>query len=234
MKNPSWNNEVLATPKTMFEQVYDLLRGKILNQEIKPGEVLLEVSVSEALGVSRTPVREAFRLLKHDSLVSRNPRGGVRVTELTMEDLIEVSEVRLVFEVFSAEHICNRITEGEIKELEKLVEEIDEIFEHANSDEVVDLLKLGKLNAEFHDILYEAAGSHYLTRILEIIKLPMLRYRPFSLETKKQRERSWQEHKLMISLLKDRDKKGFKKLVRKHVKDAGNAIARKLNEHQKT
>jgi len=223
----SLDSELLKTPKTMAEQVYDLLRERILNQQIPPGQVLLEVGVSESLGVSRTPVREAFRLLQHDALVVKNPKGGVRVTELTMEELVEVSNLRMVFETYSIEHTCDRITAEEIGELEKLVAEIDEIFE-ANGNSDIDLVRLGELNTLFHDILYEAAGSHYLKRILEIIRLPIMRYRPFSLETAKQRKRSWEEHRQMIDLLKNRDKKGLKKLIIKHVKDAGEAIARKL------
>lgn len=225
-----WENAELEAPKTMSEQVYNLLREKIMNQEIMPGEVLLEVEVSKALGVSRTPVREAFRLLQHDDLVYRNPRGGVSVTELTMSDLREVSDLRLVFEVHAIERTCDRITDEELEELEATVIEVGKIFERTESDEDLDLVKLGELNTKFHDILYQAAGSNYLTRILETIRLPILRYRPFSLETKKQRDRSWQEHKLMIQYLRNRDKTSLKKLVKKHIKDAGDAIARKLDK----
>lgn len=225
-----WENAELEAPKTMSEQVYNLLREKIMNQEIMPGEVLLEVEVSKALGVSRTPVREAFRLLQHDDLVYRNPRGGVSVTELTMSDLREVSDLRLVFEVHAIERTCDRITDEELEELESTVIEVGKIFERAGSDEDLDLVKLGELNTKFHDILYQAAGSNYLTRILETIRLPILRYRPFSLETKKQRDRSWQEHKLMIQYLRNHDKTSLKKLVKKHIKDAGDAIARKLDK----
>lgn len=232
MFNSLWDSEKLQAPKTMSEQVYDLLREKILNQEIMPGELLLEVPVSEALGVSRTPVREAFRLLQHDALVSRNPRGGVTVTDLTMEELIEVSNLRLVFEAYSIELTCDRISTEEISKLEDLVNGADGILGKQDSDHKIDLLKLAELNTRFHDVLYEATGSHYLKRILEIIRLPILRYRPFSLETPKQRERSWDEHRQMIEMLKRQDKKGLKKLIKKHVGDAGAAIARKLAARQ--
>ncbi|MCB2216313.1 GntR family transcriptional regulator [Desulfofustis glycolicus] len=230
MKNKGWDNGLLQVPKTMSEQVYDLLRTKILHQEINPGEVLLEVAVSEALGVSRTPVREAFRLLQHDALVIKNPRGGVKVTELTLEELVEVSNLRLVFETYSIQLTCDRISTKEIGILEDLIREVDQIFSESGSGRELDLIRLAELNTKFHDILYEAAGSHYLKRILEIIRLPIMRYRPFSLETPKQRERSWTEHKQMIKLLKEKDKNGLKKLMRKHVKDASDAIAKKL-EH---
>lgn len=230
MKKESWGNDLLKTPQTMSEQVYELLREKILSQEIKPGELLLEVGVSEALGISRTPVREAFRMLQHDGLVVRNPRGGVKVTELTLEELKEVSDLRMVFEAYSIGYACDKITDEELGALEKTIREIDAIFADAGPGQDVDLIRLGQLNARFHEILYEAADSLYLKKILEIISLPMLRYGPFSLETRRQREQSWQEHKLIISLLKARDKKGLKKLIRKHVKDAAAAIARKLKE----
>lgn len=225
-----WEDAEIEAPKTRSEQVYDLLKERILNQKIKPGEALMEVAVSEAIGVSRTPVREAFRLLQHEGLVIRNPRGGVLVTELTLEELKEVSDLRLVFETYSIELTCERITQEEIALLEATVREVDEFMPSSNSGQEIDLLRLGALNTRFHDILYEAAGSHYLKRILEIIRLPILRYRPFSLETKKQRERSWEEHRMIINLLKNRNKKELKKLIRKHVKDAGNAVARKLDK----
>lgn len=230
MKKPTWNNDLLIAPRTMSEQVYDLLREKILKQEIKPGEILLEVDVSKALQISRTPVREALSLLQHDGLVTRNPRGGLKVTELTLEELLEVSEIRTVFEVYSIERTCDKITNREIDELEEIIADIDAVLDSTRPDKELDLIKLGELNTNFHDILYEAAGSDYLRRILEIVRLPILRYRPFSLETKKQRERSWNEHKLIVQLLKDRDKKGLKTLIKKHVIDAGRAIAKKLEE----
>lgn len=229
MTKLKWEDAELKTPKTRSEQVYDLLRERILNQKIKPGEVLMEVAVSEAIGVSRTPVREAFRLLEYEKLVTRNPKGGVLVTELTLEELKEVSDLRLVFETYSIELACERITQDDIAKLEATAKEADEIFANSNHGKEIDLLRLGTLNTSFHDILYKAVGSDYLNRILEIIRLPILRYRPFSLKTKKQRERSWEEHKMIINLLKDRDKKGLTKLIKKHIKDAGNAVAKKLD-----
>ncbi len=229
MKNQSWNSELLTISQTMSDKVYDLLREKILSQEIKPGEVLLEGSVSETLGISRTPVREAFRVLQHDGLVVKNPRGGVKVTALTLEELAEVSDLRMTFEAYSIECACDRITAEGIRKLEEAVNEIDEFFPSTGSNQDVDLIKLNKLNTRFHEILYEAADSQYLQKILKIISLPMLRYGLYSLETRRQRERSWRDHKLIIGLLKDRDKKGLKKLIRRHVKDAAAAIAIKLN-----
>ena len=108
---------IVKTPKTIAEQVYDLLKKRILYHEIMPGERLLEVALCESLKVSRTPVREAFRLLQQDGLVERIPQGGVQVTDLSLDDLKEVSALRTVLEVYAAELACEKISEEEIGKL---------------------------------------------------------------------------------------------------------------------
>lgn len=221
-------NSQITIPKTMSEQVYNLLRQKIIDQEIKPGEVLMEVAVSEALGVSRTPVRESFRLLQHEGLVAKNPKGGVVVTELTLEELKEVSDLRLVFEVYSIELTCENISDEEIFELEKIAKEADKMLHNSDESKKLDLLQLGSLNTKFHDVLCKSAGSDYLLRMLKIIRLPILRYRPFSLETQRQRERAWADHKKIIDLLKERNKPELKKIMKKHIREAERAMAKQF------
>ena len=223
-------NSQIVTPKTMSEQVYNLLRQKIIDQEIKPGEVLMEVAVSEALGVSRTPVRESFRLLQHEGLVVKNPKGGVVVTELSIEELKEVCDLRLVFEVHSIGLTCDNISEEEIAELERITMEADEMLNESDAANELDLLHLGSLNTRFHDVLCKSAGSDYLSRMLKIIRMPIMRYRPFSLETAAQRARAWADHKKIISLLKERNKPALKKLMKKHIRDAGRAMEKQLKQ----
>jgi DNA-binding GntR family transcriptional regulator len=219
---------IVKTPKTIAEQVYDLLKKKILYQEILPGERLLEVALCESLKVSRTPVREAFRLLQQDGLVERVPQGGVQVTDLSLEDLKEVSALRTVLEVYAAELACDKITERDIEKLERLMQKTAEMIIAEQEGKVIDVAEFSGLNTAFHDIICDAAQSTYLSKILGIVRLPILRFRPVSLEDKNHRTRGWEEHKSMIKMLKNRDKKGLKKLVEKHVSDVGEAVAKTL------
>lgn len=219
---------IVKTPKTIAEQVYDLLKKKILYHEILPGERLLEVALCESLKVSRTPVREAFRLLQQDGLVERVPQGGVQVTDLSLEDLKEVSALRTVLEVYAAELACDKITERDIEKLEKLMQKTAEMIIAEQEGKVIDVAEFSGLNTAFHDIICDAAQSTYLSKILCIVRLPILRFRPVSLEDKNHRTRGWEEHKSMIKMLKNRDKKGLKKLVEKHVSDVGEAVAKTL------
>lgn len=219
---------IVKTPKTIAEQVYDLLKKKILYHEILPGERLLEVALCESLKVSRTPVREAFRLLQQDGLVERVPQGGVQVTDLSLEDLKEVSALRTVLEVYAAELACDKITERDIEKLERLMQKTAEMIIAEQEGKVIDVAEFSGLNTAFHDIICDAAQSTYLSKILGIVRLPILRFRPVSLEDKNHRTRGWEEHKSMIKMLKNRDKKGLKKLVEKHVSDVGEAVAKTL------
>jgi DNA-binding GntR family transcriptional regulator len=224
--------EMVKTPKTIAEQVYDLLKKKILSQEIMPEERLLENAVCKILQVSRTPVREAFRLLQQDGLVERIPQGGVRVTDLSLEELREVSALRTVLEVYAAELACENITEKDIEELENIMKQTAKMFTQESESGEIDVAELSRLNTVFHDIICNAAHSGYLSKILEIVRLPILRFRPFSLTNKQHRTRGWEEHKAMIKMLRDRDKTNLKKLVAKHVDDVTEAVAQILASKQ--
>jgi DNA-binding GntR family transcriptional regulator len=222
------SEEFVQTPRTMAEQVYDLLRKRILQQELMPGERLLEIAVSESLKVSRTPVRESFRLLQQDGLVERIPQGGVRVTDLSLEELKEISALRAVLEIHAVDIACDRIAEEEIENLEGIVSQAEKMVIAENRGQAIDLAELSRLNTIFHDIICNAARSTYLNKILQIVRLPILRFRPFSLEDKEHRLRGVKEHKMMIGMLKSKDKTGLKKLTAKHVNDVSEAVAKTL------
>lgn len=220
--------ELVKTPRTMAEQVYDLLRERILQQELMPGERLLEIAVGEALKVSRTPIREAFRLLQQDGLVERIPQGGVRVTDLSLDELEEISALRAVLEIHATEMACDKIEQKEIEKLERIVSQAEKMTVAEGNGKEIDLGELSRLNTIFHDIISTAARSSYLNKILEIVRLPILRFRPFSLEDKEHRLRGVKEHKEMIEMLKNGDKEGLKKLTAKHVNDVSEAVAKRL------
>lgn len=226
--------ELVTTPKTIAEQVYNLLRSRILEQQIKPGERLLEIAVCESLNVSRTPVREAFRLLQQDGLVERIPQGGVRVTGLSLEELKEISALRTVLEVYAVELACDLIEEEEIEKLEQILSQAAALVSAEAEGKNIDVAELSRLNTVFHDTICSAARSAYLNKILEIVRLPILRFRPFSLGDREHRLRGVTEHGQMVRMLRQRDKNGLKELTAKHVGDVSTAIARMLASNQGT
>lgn len=95
--------------------VFNTLRQAILRGELKPGERLMEIALSQRLGVSRTPVREAIRMLEQEGLVIMIPRKGAQVAEISEKDLKDVLEVRLGLEELAVRIACQRITEEELE-----------------------------------------------------------------------------------------------------------------------
>ena len=102
------------------EVVFRTLRKEILEGKLQPGERLMEIPLAEQIGVSRTPVREAIRMLEQEGLVMMVPRRGAFVAQMQEKGLIEVLEVRRVLEELTAELAAKRITHEQIEALEKV------------------------------------------------------------------------------------------------------------------
>jgi len=102
-------SEPVRPPKSISDQIYDLLKKKILNSELQPGERLMQEEVAEALKASRTPVRQAFHLLEKDGLVERLPQGGFRITQFDVETIDDLFAIRAVLETYGVELACERI-----------------------------------------------------------------------------------------------------------------------------
>lgn len=231
--NNPLSDDTFKAPQSIADQVYSLLKKKIFDQEILAGERLREVSLSESLNISRTPVREALRLLQKDGLVERIPKGGVKVTQLSINDLEEIIALRKMIETYAAELACDRITDKEINELEFVMQKAEKKIIAEQEGEAIDINEFSALNSEFHDTLCNSAHSPYISKILEIVQIPNLRLRPLSLEDKKHRIRGVKEHKEMIELIKSKDKKRLRKLIIKHIEDVNDVLKKNISSHKR-
>ena len=115
MKTEEKANEYLP----LRDVVFNTLRESILTGEMKPGERLMEIHLANRLGVSRTPIREAIRMLELEGLVTMIPRRGAEVAQITEKGLKDVLEVRQALDALAIELACERITEEEIRELRR-------------------------------------------------------------------------------------------------------------------
>ena len=140
--------------------VFRTLRQAILTGEMKPGERLLEIHLANKLGVSRTPIREAIRMLELEGLVIMVPRRGAQVAQITEKSMSDVLEVRCALDELAVELACERITEAEKEELLKACE----AFEKAALTKQVHVI--AKADVEFHDIIFKAAGNPRLTQMI--------------------------------------------------------------------
>lgn len=202
--------------------VFNTLRQAILRGELKPGERLMEIALSQRLGVSRTPVREAIRMLEQEGLVIMIPRKGAQVAQITEQDLNDVLEVRLGLEELAVRFACERITDEEIKELGLAVKE----FEKKMRED--DLSAQAEADVKFHEIIYGATHNRRLVQIINNIREQMYRYRIEYLKDVESRKTLVKEHYEICDALKHRDAEGAVEKMCIHIKNQQEAIRRSL------
>lgn len=202
--------------------VFNTLRQAILRGELKPGERLMEIALSNRLGVSRTPVREAIRMLEQEGLVIMVPRKGAQVAQITEQDLNDVLEVRLGLEELAVRFACERITDEELKELEQALQGFERVMAEA------DLGALAEADVKFHEIIYAATHNERLVQIINNIREQMYRYRIEYLKDVESRKRLVEEHYAIWAALKNRDKECAVRQICGHILNQQEAILRSL------
>lgn len=191
--------------------VFHTLRKGILRGDLKPDERLMEIRLADRLGVSRTPIREAIRMLQLEGLVINIPRKGAHVAKITEKDLKDVLEVRTGLEDLSVRLACERITPEQIA----LLREAANQFEAATVTE--QLIELAEADESFHALIYEATRNDRLVQMLNNIKDQMYRYRVEYLKDVESRELLIEEHKSLCDLLEKRDADAAARLMYQHI-----------------
>jgi DNA-binding GntR family transcriptional regulator len=155
------------------DEVYDLLREKIVSCQLAPGERLAVDEIAAQLGVSRTPVKDALGRLAGDGLIEIAPRRGTFVTQLTPEDVREVFEVREALEIKACESLHGKIDASKAAHLREINQQL--------GDSGADSSESARLDARFHRMLVEYCGNR---RIAEVyaqmnahLQMALLRYR---------------------------------------------------------
>lgn len=204
--------------------VFNTLRRAILKGELKPGERLMEITLADKLGVSRTPIREAIRKLELEGLVVMAPRKGAKVASITERDLNDVLEVRKGMEVLAISLACKRITGEELEKLETIEQSFQKLIESGN------LTELAEMDVKFHDTIYQATNNQRLVQLLNNLREQMYRYRMEYLKDIAVRRTLAEEHKTICQALRERDEQQAEQYVSIHIDNQQKAIIRSLNQ----
>lgn len=204
--------------------VFNTLRRAILKGELKPGERLMEITLADQLGVSRTPIREAIRKLELEGLVVMAPRKGAKVASITERDLNDVLEVRKGMEVLAVSLACERITREEMERLEEIESRFQNLIEEGN------LTELAEVDVEFHDTIYNATNNKRLVQLLNNLREQMYRYRMEYLKDIAVRRTLAEEHRSICAALRERDEKKALDCIKVHIDNQQKAIIRSLNQ----
>lgn len=217
---------VIVPPKSISDQIYEVLKERILLGKIAPGERIIESRIAEDLKTSRTPVREAFQRLVQDGLVERVTQGGVRVTVITPRMIKEVFGIRAVLEVYAVELACDNIEVETIIKLKELAQQARKLLSSPEANDPEGLITLWKINTSFHETIYRASGSEHLLKLVSQLNSLVRRFRFLSM--RKTRIRAWDQHELIIKYLEDKDKAMLGELMKAHIEEAASDTLKAL------
>ena len=195
-------------------RVFHKIREDILSGKYKEHEELKEVAIGEEMGVSRTPVREAFRQLELEGLIQIIPNKGAYVTGITVEDVKDIYMIRSLLEGLCARWATEHITEEQLEEMEENIYIAE--FHAAKGH----LEQIAELDNRFHDIMYEACNSKMLEHLLKDFHQYVLRVHKKTLANANRGEASNHEHRLIMEAIKAKDAEKAEELANRHMINA--------------
>lgn len=213
MANYDVKNEV-SDKYSLRGRVFQKLREDILSGKYKDHEELKEVAIGEELGVSRTPVREAFRQLELEGLIQIVPNRGAYVTGITAKDVKDIYMIRSLLEGLCAKLATEKISKEQLEEMEENIYLAD--FHAAKGH----LDQMAELDNRFHDILYEACDSKMLEHTLKDYHQYVLRVRQKTLATNTRGRASNDEHRQIMEAIKAGDAVLAEQLANQHMINA--------------
>lgn len=193
------------------EEAYDRLRNSILMGEYKPGDWLREEEVSRGLGISRMPVREAFRKLEKDRFLEHFPNRGAKVTEVFTSDLAEVFDVRIYVECLIARKAAENISPAALRRLGKILEGVMAATEGTT---------VVRLAREFHEIVHEASGCASLVAVISYIGDLIIRIRHHNHLNPSRQPASLAEHTDIYEALAAKDPDKAEAATRRHLESS--------------
>ncbi len=192
-------------------RVCDILRNRIIANELPDGAKLTEDSLAKELGVSRTPIREAFNRLAHEGLVTVFPGRGAFVATFSFSDMVQLLEIRETLEGMAARLATNRLTKTNLEKLRRQMEvELEKTVRH-------DYTGYLDVDRQFHEAVISASGNHHLSQLMKSLRdrIQMVRHRSVILPGRARK--SFQEHLQIIDALEARDPDLAEERIRTHI-----------------
>lgn len=205
----------LQRAQLLHERTYQALRSAILSGELPTGTRLIETHLAEQLQVSRTPIREALRLLERDRLVEGDHDGALRVAVLSVDDAIQLYDCRMALEQLSIVTACQTATKAQLDQVESMLHQAEKsVVQTPNSLTKYQLLHL---DYQFHRLFATSSGNAWLVQILDqvfdkmaLLRLRTIEHNPHVLEI-------CDEHRQIFEAVRDRDATTAAQAIQMHL-----------------
>ncbi|MBM4465431.1 MAG: GntR family transcriptional regulator [Chloroflexi bacterium] len=197
-------------PVRLSEKAYHLIKEKIVTLELLPLSVIDERVLMEELGLGRTPIREALHRLAAEGLVNIVPRRGMFVANISITDLQKIFEVRMPMEGLCARLAAQRVTAGQIAQMERLFHALEQVPDR-------DIKGLMSVDERFHHLLYQAADNEFLAEALDRLYAPSLRLWYLVLDRLGDVRDAVERHRGVVEALKTGDGERAEAFIRQHI-----------------
>lgn len=194
--------------QTLREKILETIRDAILKGSLKPGERVSEPELAERFGISRTPIREAFRQLESEGYLVVIPRKGAVVASLSERDVEEFYAIKIILEGFAARMAAEKLSDKDIERLEAINEKLQKLADEG------DVKNFFKVHDEFHEIFIKASGNDKLLELINQLVMKFKRLRLVSLSQPGRMNISVKEHEQLIDAFKKHDGHNADQLVR--------------------
>jgi DNA-binding GntR family transcriptional regulator len=208
---------VSLAPRALYEEVAEQLRQRIFLRELEPGSWIDEVKIAQEFGISRTPLREALKVLAAEGLITMKVRRGAYVTEVSETDLADVYHLLSLLESDAAGVVAHKATDEQIRELQTLHKELEAAA--SNRD------RFFALNERFHMRLLEIAGNRWRDQMVADLRKVMKLNRHNSLLKAGRVKESMLEHRAIMDALSKRDARSAVKRMQEHFRNGLQAAA---------
>jgi DNA-binding GntR family transcriptional regulator len=201
----------LKSQPSLKAKAYAEILQRINILQFRPGDFLNETQIAESLELGRTSGREALSQLQHEGIVAIAPRKGIIIKPISLNDVLEIIEVRLINEVHCAGLAAERATEAEIAQMSMILQRAEFAIAPCDYESSMDL------DREFHDAMAEAAKNRVLAEILRTLHKRLLRFWFMSLAKHQHLERVQDEHRSLFEAIARHDGDGARAAMRAHI-----------------
>jgi DNA-binding GntR family transcriptional regulator len=201
---------VSLTPRALYVEVAELLRERIFSRELAPGSWIDELKLAEEYGISRTPLREALKVLAAEGLVTMKVRRGAYVTEMSERDLTDVYHLLALLESDAAGVVATQASDAQLNELQDLHRELEKAMGNRE--------RFFEINEAFHTRLLEIANNRWRDQMVADLRKVMKLNRHNSLLKSGRMEESLAEHRAIMAALNARDAEATALRMREHFK----------------
>ncbi|MDO3378463.1 GntR family transcriptional regulator [Geoalkalibacter halelectricus] len=212
--------------QTLREKILETIRDAILRGTLKPGEKVAEPELAERFGISRTPIREAFRQLESEGYLTVIPRKGAVVTALSERDVKEFYAIKAILEGYAARIAAKNLSDKEIERLEAINERLQQLADEG------DVKSFYRTHNEFHELFIRAAGNHKLAELINQLVVKFNRPRMASLSLPGRMQISVNEHSRLLEAFKARNGEQADNLVRKTASLGGQLLIQSMAQEE--